>query len=41
VLEKGEEGGGEEVGKSRHADFWHADEDIAWFRAAIAPKNFT
>jgi hypothetical protein len=38
VCEEGEEGGGEEVGQSRL--FWHADEDIAWFCAAIAPKRF-
>eukprot|EP00193_Tetraselmis_chui_P008899 CAMPEP_0177767730 /NCGR_PEP_ID=MMETSP0491_2-20121128/9299_1 /TAXON_ID=63592 /ORGANISM="Tetraselmis chuii, Strain PLY429" /LENGTH=118 /DNA_ID=CAMNT_0019284401 /DNA_START=370 /DNA_END=724 /DNA_ORIENTATION=- len=34
-----EEGGGEEAGQSRLN--WHADEDIAWFCAAIAPKSFT
>jgi hypothetical protein len=39
VCEVGEEGSGEEVGQSRLK--WHADEDIAWFCAAIAPKSFT
>jgi hypothetical protein len=39
VCEEGEEGGGEEVGQCRL--IWHADEDIAWFCAAIAPKSFT
>jgi hypothetical protein len=39
VCEEGEEGGGEEVGQSWLN--WHADEDIAWFYAAIAAKSFT
>jgi hypothetical protein len=38
VCEEGEEGGYEEVGQSRL--IWHADKDIAWFCAAIAPKSF-